>query len=123
MITVRFCYEDTPEFWLRWKEELADIVTEISLARPDCGGYIANCPFHGAIGHHYTNMEVVSIYTVSTHYLHTIYTVSTQYLHTIYTLSTQVREDNRGSVQVDGGPLVPGITQVGRMPVVFVPKK
>ena len=80
MITVRFCYEDTPEFWRRWKEELADIVTEISLARPDCGGYIANCPFHGAIGHHYTNMEVVS-----TQYLHSIYTVSTQYLHSIYT--------------------------------------
>ena len=78
MIHVRFCYEDTPEFWRRWKEELADIVTEISLARPDCGGYIANCPFHGAIGHHYTNMEVIS-----TQYLHIIYTLSTQFLHII----------------------------------------
>ena len=32
-----------------------------------------------------------SIYTLSTHYLHTIYTVSTHYLHSIYTVSTSTQ--------------------------------
>ena len=29
--------------------------------------------------------QVCTIYTLSTHYLHSIYTLSTQYLHSIYT--------------------------------------
>ena len=33
--------------------------------------------------------QVCTIYTLSTHYLHSIYTLSTQYLHIIYSLSTQ----------------------------------
>ena len=33
--TIRGCYDDTPEFWQRWREEIADIGREIAAARPD----------------------------------------------------------------------------------------
>ena len=59
--TIRYCYEDTPEFWQRWREELASVATEISAALPDQAGmFIVNCPFHGAIGNAYSNMEVLT---------------------------------------------------------------
>ena len=59
--TIRYCYEDTEEFWRRWREELATIATEISAALPDQAGmFIVNCPFHGAIGNAYSNMEVLT---------------------------------------------------------------
>ena len=40
--TIRGCYDDTPEFWQRWREEIADIGREIAAARPDeVGCYLA----------------------------------------------------------------------------------
>ena len=57
--TIRYCYEDTEEFWQRWKQELADIGTTIAAYHPEGFGiFLVNCPFHGAVGHSYTNMEV-----------------------------------------------------------------
>ena len=40
---------------------------------------------------HEVQVDILTIYPVSTQYLHDIYTVSTQYLHSIYTIPTQVR--------------------------------
>ena len=57
--TIRYCYEDTEEFWQRWKQELADIGTTIAAYHPEKAGmFLVNCPFHGVVGHSYTNMEV-----------------------------------------------------------------
>ena len=56
--TIRFCYEDNPEFWQSWKDELGDIGREIAAARPDLGMFLLNCPFHGAVGNYYSNAEV-----------------------------------------------------------------
>ena len=57
--TIRYCYEDTEEFWQRWKEELADIGARIAAFQPDnFGVFLVNCPFHGAVWHSYDNMEV-----------------------------------------------------------------
>ena len=58
--TIRFCHENnnSTEFWQKWKNELSDIAMEIAEVRPDLGMFILNCPFHGTIGHHYTNAEV-----------------------------------------------------------------
>ena len=59
--TIRYCCEpesDT-EFWQRWKDEMADIGHEMSEHRPDdIGLFLVNCPFHGALGNSYDNMEV-----------------------------------------------------------------
>merc|ERR1712012_234855 len=55
---IRFCYEDNPEFWQSWKDELGDIGREIAAARPDLGMFLLNCPFHGAVGNYYSNAEV-----------------------------------------------------------------
>ena len=56
--TIRICYDDSPEFWQRWKNELADIGREIAAARPDLGMFIVNCPFHGTVGGYYANAEI-----------------------------------------------------------------
>ena len=57
--TIRYCYEDTEEFWQRWKQELADIATTISAFHPEkFGGFLVNCPLHGVVGHSYNNMQV-----------------------------------------------------------------
>ena len=57
--TIRYCYEDTEEFWQRWKQELADIGSTIAAYHPEKAGmFLVNCPFHGVVGHSYTNMEV-----------------------------------------------------------------
>ena len=57
--TIRYCYEDTEEFWQRWKQELADIGATIAEYHPENFGiFLVNCPFHGAVGHSYTSMEV-----------------------------------------------------------------
>ena len=53
--TIRICYEDSPEFWQRWRNELSDIGKEIAAARPDLGIFIVNCPFHGTVGGYYDN--------------------------------------------------------------------
>ena len=52
---IRICYEDSPEFWQRWKNELSDIGKEIASARPDLGMFIVNCPNHGIVGGYYDN--------------------------------------------------------------------
>ena len=57
--TIRYCTEDSEEFWQRWKEELADIGARIASFQPDkFGMFLVNCPFHGAVSHSYTSMEV-----------------------------------------------------------------
>ena len=46
----RYCYEDTPEFWARWRAELAGVAREITAASPDqFGVWLLNCAFHGAV--------------------------------------------------------------------------
>ena len=55
---IRMCYEDTPEFWQRWKDELAELGREVAAARPDMGMFVVNCPFHGTVSNYYANAEI-----------------------------------------------------------------
>ena len=58
-VTIRICYEDTPDFWQRWKNELAEIGKNVVKAKPDqVGMFLLNCPFHGAVGNYYENAKV-----------------------------------------------------------------
>jgi len=59
--TIRYCFEpeSNTDFWQQWKDELAAIGQEMAAARPDdIGLFLVNCPFHGALGNSYDNMEV-----------------------------------------------------------------
>ena len=59
---VRMCTENTPEFWARWRDELADIGREMAAARPDhLGLFLVNCPFHGVVSHAYSRMGVATL--------------------------------------------------------------
>ena len=63
-VVIRICYEDTTEFWQKWKNELAEIGRNVADAKPDqVGIFLLNCPFHGAIGNYYENAEVPLIDT------------------------------------------------------------
>lgn len=48
--TIRYCYEDSPEFWDEWRDELAKRARAMIKEVPRMGMYLANCPFHGALG-------------------------------------------------------------------------
>ena len=55
----RYCYEDTPEFWARWRAELAGVAREITAASPDqFGVWLLNCAFHGAVWYRWTHGDI-----------------------------------------------------------------
>ena len=58
--TIRICYDKDPDFWQRWRDELAAIARTIIEERPEVGMFIPNCPFHQGIFSNltYWGMEV-----------------------------------------------------------------
>ena len=60
-ITIRFCTEDTPDFWQRWKDELSEIGREVAAARSYIGMFLLNCPFHGAVANYYDTAEIPTL--------------------------------------------------------------
>ena len=43
---IRMCYENDPEFWQQWRNELATIARTIITEKPNIGLFLPNCPFH-----------------------------------------------------------------------------
>ena len=43
---IRMCYENDPEFWQQWRNELATIARTIITENPNVGLFLPNCPFH-----------------------------------------------------------------------------
>ena len=43
---IRMCYENDPEFWQQWRNELATIARRIITKKPNMGLFLPNCPFH-----------------------------------------------------------------------------
>ena len=58
--TIRICYDNDPDFWQRWRDELAAIARKIIEEKPGVGMFIPNCPFHQGIFSNltYWGMEV-----------------------------------------------------------------
>ena len=58
--TIRICYDNDPEFWQQWRDELAAIARRITEERPEAGAFIPNCPFHQGLFSNltYWGMEV-----------------------------------------------------------------
>lgn len=44
--TIRICYENDPDFWQQWRDELSAIARTITEEKPEVGVFIPNCPFH-----------------------------------------------------------------------------
>ena len=57
---IRYCYDDTTEFWQQWQAELAGVAREIAAARPEFGVDILSCPFHGAVNWAWDYLEVAT---------------------------------------------------------------
>ena len=58
--TIRICYENDPDFWQQWRNELAAIARTIIAEKPEVGMFIPNCPFHQGLFSNltYWGMEV-----------------------------------------------------------------
>ena len=58
--TIRICYDNDPDFWQSWRDELAAIGRTIIEEKPGVGIFIPNCPFHQGIFSNltYWGMEV-----------------------------------------------------------------
>jgi len=57
---IRICYDNSPEFWDKWRTELGALARNMTAEMPNNGIYIANCPFHESVFYDasYESMEV-----------------------------------------------------------------
>ena len=55
---IRMCYENDPEFWQQWRNELDTIARTIIKEKPDTGLFLPNCPFHCGLFYNLTYQDL-----------------------------------------------------------------